>query len=183
MTFHEHVRARTGMYFGPRPTTYDLALIVASDAACDLADENTFLVVSVSQSGTICVADNGPGIPNRDIRGAPRISRLLETLPIGGHPGRGVIAHVGAVCTNLSVQTVSVDGIQRARVVEGVLAGVEQSGRTTEPTGTTVEFTPDYNFVESTPIDVDKLRSAIIEEAAKDWNVDLQTRITVGFMK
>jgi hypothetical protein len=178
LTWQEHVRRRPEMYFGCRPSIHELATAVAIDAAYELIKPEVVLLVDLRSDGSVQVSDDGAGIPNQDHMGKPRLSMLLG-LPVGAPDERGTLGPVTAFCSDFSIRSVSLDGVQTARVTLGAVDDIQQAPYTGEPTGTVIIFAVDPKHCTPGSINAELLRREVIDTAKKRWQIDIANRIVV----
>ena len=177
----EAVRKRPGMYIGStsvRGLHHLVYEIVDNSVDEALAGYCTEIEVSINEDNSICVKDNGRGIPvgiNKKA-GLPAVEVVFTILHAGGKFGgggykvSGGLHGVGASVVNALSEwlevTIHKDGkMYRQRYERGkVMYPLKVVGDTTKR-GTEVVFLPDKEIFEETVFDFDTLRQRIREMA------------------
>ena len=177
----EAVRKRPGMYIGStsvRGLHHLVYEIVDNSVDEALAGYCTEIEVSINEDNSICVKDNGRGIPvgiNKKA-GLPAVEVVFTILHAGGKFGgggykvSGGLHGVGASVVNALSEwlevTIHKDGkMYRQRYERGkVMYPLKVVGDTTKR-GTEVVFLPDKEIFEETVFDFDTLRQRLREMA------------------
>ena len=177
----EAVRKRPGMYIGStsvRGLHHLVYEIVDNSVDEALAGYCTEIEVSINEDNSICVKDNGRGIPvgiNKKA-GLPAVEVVFTILHAGGKFGgggykvSGGLHGVGASVVNALSEwlevTIHKDGkMYRQRYERGkVMYPLKVIGDTTKR-GTEVVFLPDKEIFEETVFDFDTLRQRLREMA------------------
>lgn len=177
----EAVRKRPGMYIGStsvRGLHHLVYEIVDNSVDEALAGYCTEIEVSINEDNSICVKDNGRGIPvgiNKKA-GLPAVEVVFTILHAGGKFGgggykvSGGLHGVGASVVNALSEwlevTIHKDGkMYRQRYERGkVMYPLKVVGETTKR-GTEVVFLPDKEIFEETVFDFDTLRQRLREMA------------------
>ena len=177
----EAVRKRPGMYIGStslRGLHHLVSEIVDNSVDEALAGYCTEIEVSINEDNSICVKDNGRGIPvgiNKKA-GLPAVEVVFTILHAGGKFGgggykvSGGLHGVGASVVNALSEwlevTIHKDGkMYRQRYERGkVMYPLKVVGDTTKR-GTEVVFLPDKEIFEETVFDFDTLRQRLREMA------------------
>ncbi len=177
----EAVRKRPGMYIGStsvRGLHHLVYEIVDNSVDEALAGYCTEIEVSINEDNSICVKDNGRGIPvgiNKKA-GLPAVEVVFTILHAGGKFGgggykvSGGLHGVGASVVNALSEwlevTIHKDGkMYRQRYERGkVMYPLKVVGDTTKR-GTQVVFLPDKEIFEETVFDFDTLRQRLREMA------------------
>ena len=177
----EAVRKRPGMYIGStsvRGLHHLVYEIVDNSVDEALAGYCTEIEVSINEDNSICVKDNGRGIPvgiNKKA-GLPAVEVVFTILHAGGKFGgggykvSGGLHGVGASVVNALSEwlevTIHKDGkMYRQRYERGkVMYPLKVVGDTTQR-GTEVVFLPDKEIFEETVFDFDTLRQRLREMA------------------
>ena len=177
----EAVRKRPGMYIGStsvRGLHHLVYEIVDNSVDEALAGYCTEIEVSINEDNSICVKDNGRGIPvgiNKKA-GLPAVEVVFTILHAGGKFGgggykvSGGLHGVGASVVNALSEwlevTIHKDGkMYRQRYERGkVMYPLKVVGDTTKR-GTEVVFLPDKEIFEETVFDFDTLRQRLREVA------------------
>ena len=177
----EAVRKRPGMYIGStsvRGLHHLVYEIVDNSVDEALAGYCTEIEVSINEDNSICVKDNGRGIPvgiNKKA-GLPAVEVVFTILHAGGkfggggYKGSGGLHGVGASVVNALSEwlevTIHKDGkMYRQRYERGkVMYPLKVVGDTTKR-GTEVVFLPDKEIFEETVFDFDTLRQRLREMA------------------
>ena len=177
----EAVRKRPGMYIGStsvRGLHHLVYEIVDNSVDEALAGYCTEIEVSINEDNSICVKDNGRGIPvgiNKKA-GRPAVEVVFTILHAGGKFGgggykvSGGLHGVGASVVNALSEwlevTIHKDGkMYRQRYERGkVMYPLKVVGDTTKR-GTEVVFLPDKEIFEETVFDFDTLRQRLREMA------------------
>ncbi len=177
----EAVRKRPGMYIGStsvRGLHHLVYEIVDNSVDEALAGYCTEIEVSINEDNSICVKDNGRGIPvgiNKKA-GLPAVGVVFTILHAGGKFGgggykvSGGLHGVGASVVNALSEwlevTIHKDGkMYRQRYERGkVMYPLKVIGDTTKR-GTEVVFLPDKEIFEETVFDFDTLRQRLREMA------------------
>ena len=177
----EAVRKRPGMYIGStsvRGLHHLVYEIVDNSVDEALAGYCTEIEVSINEDNSICVKDNGRGIPvgiNKKA-GLPAVEVVFTILHAGGKFGgggykvSGGLHGVGATVVNALSErlevTIHKDGkMYRQRYERGkVMYPLKVVGDTTKR-GTEVVFLPDKEIFEETVFDFDTLRQRLREMA------------------
>ena len=177
----EAVRMRPGMYIGStsvRGLHHLVYEIVDNSVDEALAGYCTEIEVSINEDNSICVKDNGRGIPvgiNKKA-GLPAVEVVFTILHAGGKFGgggykvSGGLHGVGASVVNALSEwlevTIHKDGkMYRQRYERGkVMYPLKVVGDTTKR-GTEVVFLPDKEIFEETVFDFDTLRQRLREMA------------------
>ena len=177
----EAVRKRPGMYIGStsvRGLHHLVYEIVDNSVDEALAGYCTEIEVSINEDNSICVKDNGRGIPvgiNKKA-GLPAVEVVFTILHAGGKFGgggykvSGGLHGVGASVVNALSEwlevTIHKDGkMYRQRYERGkVMYPLKVVGDTTKR-GTEVVFLPDKEIFEETVFDFDTLRQRLREIA------------------
>ncbi|MEG2834206.1 MAG: DNA gyrase subunit B, partial [Ruthenibacterium sp.] len=180
----EAVRKRPGMYIGstgPRGLHHLVYEIVDNAIDEALAGFCDHIEVKIKEDNIIEVIDNGRGIPV-DIQpklGIPAVTVVFTILHAGGKFGgdnsgykvAGGLHGVGASVVNALSEWLTVvvrkDGFAYEQSFKrGVADGpLKKLGATSEPTGTTVNFKPDFEIFEELHYDYDTLLTRLREEA------------------
>ncbi|MEG2165417.1 MAG: ATP-binding protein, partial [Ruthenibacterium sp.] len=180
----EAVRKRPGMYIGstgPRGLHHLVYEIVDNAIDEALAGFCDHIEVKIKEDNIIEVIDNGRGIPV-DIQpklGIPAVTVVFTILHAGGNFGgdnsgykvAGGLHGVGASVVNALSEWLTVvvrkDGFAYEQSFKrGVADGpLKKLGATSEPTGTTVNFKPDFEIFEELHYDYDTLLTRLREEA------------------
>lgn len=177
----EPVRKRPGMYIGstgPRGLHHLVYEVVDNSIDEALAGFCSDIHVTIEEDNSICVVDNGRGIPV-DIHpktGKSTVETVLTVLHAGGKFGGGGykvsgglhgvgVSVVNALSENLEV-TVKKDGkVYFQRYHRGAPEKqLEVIGETTE-IGTTIRFKPDHTIFEETEYKYDTLEHRLRELA------------------
>ncbi|MEG1549575.1 MAG: DNA topoisomerase (ATP-hydrolyzing) subunit B [Ruthenibacterium sp.] len=180
----EAVRKRPGMYIGstgPRGLHHLVYEIVDNAIDEALAGFCDHIEVKIKEDNIIEVIDNGRGIPV-DIQpklGIPAVTVVFTILHAGGKFGgdnsgykvAGGLHGVGASVVNALSEWLTVvvrkDGFAYEQSFKrGVADGpLKKLCATSEPTGTTVNFKPDFEIFEELHYDYDTLLTRLREEA------------------
>jgi hypothetical protein len=179
LTWQQHVRLRPEMYFGCQPSSHEIAVLIAVDAAYELVKPGVILLIEVRRDGSVRVEDNGIGISSQDHLAKPRLSMLLS-LPVPAPVERGTVGPVTAFCSEFYIRSANEDFVQTAQLRHGAVVNLQQFRNEGQPTGTLVIFRPDSHYCAPGSIDVDDLRAAVVIEAEKRWRIDASDRIVVS---
>ena len=177
----EAVRKRPGMYIGStsvRGLHHLVYEIVDNSVDEALAGYCTEIEVSINEDNSICVKDNGRGIPvgiNKKA-GLPAVEVVFTILHAGGKFGgggykvSGGLHGVGASVVNALSEwlevTINKDGkMYRQRYERGKVMYPLKVVGDTNKRGTQVVFLPDKEIFEETVFDFDTLRQRLREMA------------------
>ena len=177
----EAVRKRPGMYIGStsvRGLHHLVYEIVDNSVDEALAGYCTEIEVSINEDNSICVKDNGRGIPvgiNKKA-GLPAVEVVFTILHAGGKFGgggykvSGGLHGVGASVVNALSEwlevTIHKDGkMYRQRYERGKVMYPLKIVGDTDKRGTQVVFLPDKEIFEETVFDFDTLRQRLREMA------------------
>ena len=177
----EAVRKRPGMYIGStsvRGLHHLVYEIVDNSVDEALAGYCTEIEVSINEDNSICVKDNGRGIPvgiNKKA-GLPAVEVVFSILHAGGKFGgggykvSGGLHGVGASVVNALSEwlevTINKDGkMYRQRYERGKVMYPLKVVGDTNKRGTQVVFLPDKEIFEETVFDFDTLRQRLREMA------------------
>ena len=177
----EAVRKRPGMYIGStsvRGLHHLVYEIVDNSVDEALAGYCTEIEVSINEDNSICVKDNGRGIPvgiNKKA-GLPAVEVVFTILHAGGKFGgggykvSGGLHSVGASVVNALSEwlevTINKDGkMYRQRYERGKVMYPLKVVGDTNKRGTQVVFLPDKEIFEETVFDFDTLRQRLREMA------------------
>ena len=177
----EAVRKRPGMYIGStsvRGLHHLVYEIVDNSVDEALAGYCTEIEVSINEDNSICVKDNGRGIPvgiNKKA-GLPAVEVVFTILHAGGKFGgggykvSGGLHGVGAYVVNALSEwlevTINKDGkMYRQRYERGKVMYPLKVVGDTNKRGTQVVFLPDKEIFEETVFDFDTLRQRLREMA------------------
>ena len=177
----EAVRKRPGMYIGStsvRGLHHLVYEIVDNSVDEALAGYCTEIEVSINEDNSICVKDNGRGIPvgiNKKA-GLPAVEVVFTILHAGGKFGgggykvSGGLHGVGASVVNALSEwlevTINKDGkMYRQRYERGKVMDHLKVVGDTNKRGTQVVFLPDKEIFEETVFDFDTLRQRLREMA------------------
>ena len=177
----EAVRKRPGMYIGSTSASglHHLVYEIVDNSIDEaLAGYCTDITVTINEGNTITVTDNGRGIPV-DIQpqtGRPALEVVFTVLHAGGKFGgggykvSGGLHGVGASVVNalsewLTVQVHKDGKIHEMRFSRGTITQEMQVIGTTDHTGTTVTFKPDYEMFDTLEYDYETLHTRMREQA------------------
>ena len=177
----EAVRMRPGMYIGSTSSSglHHLVYEIVDNAIDEaLAGFCTHIEVSIEDGESICVTDNGRGIPVdiQEQTGKPALEVVYTVLHAGGKFGgggykvSGGLHGVGASVVNALSEWLEVQVHKDGRVYEmkfsrGHITQEMRIVGTTERTGTCVTFKPDPEMFEELEYSYDILHTRMREEA------------------
>ncbi|MEM8639767.1 MAG: DNA topoisomerase (ATP-hydrolyzing) subunit B [Cyanobacteria bacterium P01_G01_bin.54] len=188
----EPVRKRPGMYIGstgPRGLHHLVYEVVDNSVDEALAGYCTHIEVEIAANGSVCVTDNGRGIPVgvHPATGKSALETVMTVLHAGGKFGgggykvSGGLHGVGVSVVNALSEWVEVE-IRRdqQRHTQRYEQGIPMGGLQSEPapqqdsTGTTVTFLPDATiFTETTEFDYNTLAGRLKELAYLNAGVNI----------
>ena len=187
----EAVRMRPGMYIGSTSSSglHHLVYEIVDNAIDEaLAGFCTHIEVSIEDGESICVTDNGRGIPVdiQEQTGKPALEVVYTVLHAGGKFGgggykvSGGLHGVGASVVNalsewLTVQVHKDGKIHEMKFSRGHITQEMTIVGTTDHTGTTVTFKPDPEMFEDTVYSYDILHTRMREEAFLNAGLRIRT--------
>ena len=177
----EAVRKRPGMYIGSTSLSglHHLVYEIVDNSIDEaLAGFCTGITVTIEEGDIICVCDNGRGIPVdiQEQTGKSALEVVFTVLHAGGKFGgggykvSGGLHGVGASVVNALSEWLEVsvhrDGkIYRMSFSRGSITESIHVVGTTDRTGTTVRFKPDYEMFDELVYDYDILHTRMREQA------------------
>ena len=177
----EAVRMRPGMYIGSTSTSglHHLVYEIVDNAIDEaLAGFCTHIEVSIEDGESICVTDNGRGIPVdiQEQTGKPALEVVYTVLHAGGKFGgggykvSGGLHGVGASVVNalsewLRVRVHKNGSIYEMKFARGNITQEMKIVGKTDKTGTEVTFQPDPEMFDSLVYDYEVLHERMREEA------------------
>ena len=187
----EAVRMRPGMYIGSTSTSglHHLVYEIVDNAIDEaLAGFCTHIEIAIEDGESICVTDNGRGIPVdiQEQTGKPALEVVYTVLHAGGKFGgggykvSGGLHGVGASVVNalsewLTVQVHKDGKIHEMKFSRGHITQEMTIVGTTDHTGTTVTFKPDPEMFEDTVYSYDILHTRMREEAFLNAGLRIRT--------
>ena len=188
----EAVRRRPGMYIGStdeRGLHHLVYEIVDNSIDEAMAGVCNTIQVTIEEDNTICVADNGRGIPTgiHPKLGRPAVEVCLTVLHAGGKFGgggykvSGGLHGVGASVVNALSEWLEVEVHKNGKIYQmkfsrgNITQGMTVIGET-DHSGTTVRFKPDPEMFEDTVYDYETLHIRMREQAF--LNAGLRISIT-----
>ena len=177
----EAVRKRPGMYIGSTSSSglHHLVYEIVDNSIDEaLAGYCSCITVDIEEGDVICVSDNGRGIPVdiQEQTGKSALEVVFTVLHAGGKFGgggykvSGGLHGVGASVVNALSEWLEVsvhrDGkIYRMSFSRGDITESIHVVGTTDRTGTTVRFKPDYEMFDELVYDYDILHTRMREQA------------------
>lgn len=187
----EAVRKRPGMYIGSTSTSglHHLVYEIVDNAIDEaLAGYCTHIEVSIESGNTICVSDNGRGIPVdiQEQTGKPALEVVYTVLHAGGKFGgggykvSGGLHGVGASVVNALSEWLEVDvhkngNIYQMKFSRGDITQKMKIIGTTDKVGTVVRFKPDPDIFEDTVFDYETLHVRMREQAFLNAGLHIST--------
>ncbi len=187
----EAVRKRPGMYIGSTSASglHHLVYEIVDNAIDEaLAGYCTHIEVSIESGNTICVTDNGRGIPVdiQEQTGKPALEVVYTVLHAGGKFGgggykvAGGLHGVGASVVNALSEWLEVDvhkngNIYQMKFSRGAITQEMKIVGTTDKIGTTVRFKPDPDVFEETVFDYETLHVRMREQAFLNAGLHIST--------
>jgi DNA gyrase subunit B len=177
----DHVRKRPDMYIGDtgEKGLHHLIWEIVDNSIDEVSNGfGDTITVILNQGGSICVRDNGRGIPI-DIhpdKKVPAARLVFETLGAGGkfdntvYKTTGGLHGVGASVVNALSKsmdvTISKGGYKYSLSYKnGVLQGDLKKGRKTKEKGTEVTFLPDYSIFDNVSFNHNVIKERLMELA------------------
>ncbi|NLW65413.1 MAG: DNA topoisomerase IV subunit B, partial [Clostridiales bacterium] len=187
----EAVRKRPGMYIGSTSTSglHHLVYEIVDNAIDEaLAGYCTKIEVAIEPGNTICVKDNGRGIPVdiQEQTGKPALEVVYTVLHAGGKFGgggykvAGGLHGVGASVVNalsewLEVEVHKNGSIYQMKFSRGEITQSMKVVGSCEDSGTVVRFKPDSEIFEDTVYDYDTLHVHLREQAFLNAGLKITT--------
>jgi len=187
----EAVRKRPGMYIGSTSTSglHHLVYEIVDNAIDEaLAGYCTKIEVAIEPGNTICVKDNGRGIPVdiQEQTGKPALEVVYTVLHAGGKFGgggykvAGGLHGVGASVVNalsewLEVEVHKNGSIYQMKFSRGEITQSMKVVGSCEDSGTVVRFKPDSEIFEDTVYDYDTLHVHLREQAFLNAGLQITT--------
>jgi len=187
----EAVRKRPGMYIGSTSTSglHHLVYEIVDNAIDEaLAGYCTKIEVAIEPGNTICVKDDGRGIPVdiQEQTGKPALEVVYTVLHAGGKFGgggykvAGGLHGVGASVVNalsewLEVEVHKNGSIYQMKFSRGEITQSMKVVGSCEDSGTVVRFKPDSEIFEDTVYDYDTLHVHLREQAFLNAGLKITT--------
>lgn len=187
----EAVRKRPGMYIGSTSTSglHHLVYEIVDNAIDEaLAGYCTKIEVAIEPGNTICVKDDGRGIPVdiQEQTGKPALEVVYTVLHAGGKFGgggykvAGGLHGVGASVVNalsewLEVEVHKNGSIYQMKFSRGEITQSMKVVGSCEDSGTVVRFKPDSEIFEDTVYDYDTLHVHLREQAFLNAGLQITT--------
>lgn len=176
------------MYFAQPTRAIDLLAVVVADAAYELANPGTVLVVEVTSQGAT-ITDNGSGLREEPFGGGREpLEALFASLTVPDLPFRGCLPQICAVSSSLEVETVANGTLRQISFSQGhVVNPISSSPAAGRSSGTTIRFTPDWEWLGALgwPDSIGDFHQRVTDQARELswWKSDMVDRITVSDLR
>ena len=184
------VRKRPGMYIGStdeRGLHHLVTEVVDNSIDEALAGYCDKIIVSIEKDGSCKVVDNGRGIPTGIIpkEGKSAVEVVLTKLHAGGKFGgsgykiSGGLHGVGVSCVNALSEWLEATVYQNGKIYKqifnrGIAQRPLQEVGTTDRTGTTIQFYPDFEIFETLDFNYDTMKIRLRELAYLNRGLTIQ---------